>query len=188
MTLAMGVLERLRRAGRDLFAAGLVTYTGGNLSHRVGDGLVITRHGARLGDLAPGDFVAATLTDSLADASMDLAVHQAIYRRTDAIAIVHAHPVHAIALSLLGESVEPVDAEGRLYLGRVPVVGTEVQAVLVPLAEAIAEALVERPIAIARGHGSFARGARLEEALQLTFAVEASCQILAVVKLTSGGA
>lgn len=171
------IVSSFRRIGRDLFLGGLVTSHGGNMTLRMRDHILITRHGAMLGHLGRDNLVEAPLEGNLAAASMDLAVHQAIYRATQARAIVHAHPVHAIALSLVRTSILPADAEGRHFLGEVPVVGEEPTAVLVPLAEGIAAALKGRPIVMARGHGCFAIGETLEQAYQWTSALEASCRV-----------
>jgi L-fuculose-phosphate aldolase len=46
------LLEQFRRVGRDLYAGGLVSSHGGNVSVRRGEAIVITTHGSRLGHLA----------------------------------------------------------------------------------------------------------------------------------------
>lgn len=99
---------------------------------------------------------------------MDTEVHRAVYEATGAGVVLHAHPRHAIALSLVADEVEPVDAEGRLRLGLVPVVEPE----------RIAKALRDAPIVLARGHGSYARGDDLWQALQWTSVLEESAEVL----------
>ncbi|MGQ9571760.1 MAG: class II aldolase/adducin family protein [Dehalococcoidia bacterium] len=169
------LLEEFQQVGRDLYAAGLVSSHGGNLSVRQGDGLIITSHGSRLGHLEESDLVevmpglAAT-----AEPSMDLALHQAIYAAvSEAEAIVHAHPRHAIALSLLAKEIRPQDLEGEYYLGLVPVVprGEDV-------AHALADALRQHKIVVVAGHGSYARGESLWQALQWTSVLEESTEVL----------
>ncbi|MEX0799697.1 MAG: class II aldolase/adducin family protein [Dehalococcoidia bacterium] len=171
-------LDLFREVGRMLWEAGLVSSRGGNLSIRLPDGgIVITRTGAMLGRLSESDLVTVA-PDGSADGaqtgaltgepSMDTALHRAAYDATDAAAVLHAHPRHAIALSLDADVIEPVDAEGQLRLGAVPVVE----------AEAIPQALRDAPIAVARGHGSYARGDDLWQALQWTTVVEESAHVL----------
>ncbi len=156
--------------GRMLWEAGLVSSHGGNMSVRLPDGgLLITRTGAMLGRIGEGDLVTVTVDGSSeGEPSMDTAVHRAAYEATGAQAVLHAHPRHAITLSLILEVVEPADAEGKLRLGSVPVV----------YAEQVAEALGEAPIVLARGHGSYARGDDLWQALQRTSVLEESAQVL----------
>jgi L-fuculose-phosphate aldolase len=153
-----------------LWEAGLVSSHGGNVSVRLPDGgLLITRTGSMLGRLGEGDLVTVAADGtSEGEPSMDTAVHRAVYEATGAGAVVHAHPRHAIALSLVLDALEPADAEGKLRLGAVPVVE----------AEEIAEALRSAPLALARGHGSYARGEDVWRALQWTSVLEESAQVL----------
>jgi len=169
--------EALREAGRMLWEAGLVSSHGGNLSVRLpagrqglaDGGMLITRTGAMLGRIGEGDLV-TVVSDGASEGepSMDAALHGAIYAATGAGAVVHAHPRHAIALSLVLDELAPADAEGKLRLGVVPVVE----------AEELAEALRRAPVALARGHGSYARGEDVRQALQWTSVLEESAQVL----------
>ena len=162
--------EVFRAVGRMLWEAGLVSSHGGNMSVRLPDGgLLITRTGAMLGRIGDGDLVTVAADGPpRGEPSMDTAVHRAVYAATDAGAVLHAHPGHAIALSLLLDALEPADAEGKLRLGSVPVVN----------AEQVAEALRKAPIVLARGHGSYARGDDLWQVLQWTSVLEESAQVL----------
>ena len=168
--MADAALDGFRAAGRMLWEAGLVSSHGGNISVRLPDGgLLVTRTGAMLGRLGDGDLVTVTAHgSSRGEPSMDTALHRAVYEVSGAQAVLHAHPRHAIALSLAMDVVEPADAEGRLRLGAVPVVE----------AEGVAEALRDAPIVMARGHGSYARGDDLWQALQWTSVLEESAQVL----------
>jgi len=163
-------LDEFRAAGRTLWEAGLVSSHGGNMSVRLPDGgLLVTRTGSMLGRLEEGDLVTVAADgSSRGEPSMDTALHRAAYDSTGAGAVLHAHPRHAIALSLVMDVIEPADAEGRLRLGAVPVVE----------AEGVAQALRYAPIVIARGHGSYARGDDLWQALQWTSVLEESAQVL----------
>ncbi len=169
------VLEEFQQVGRDLYAAGLVSSHGGNMSVRQGGGLVITSHGSRLGHLAQGDLVeVGPGLESSTEPSMDVALHQAMYAAaSEAVAIVHAHPRHAIALSLAGEEIRPQDLEGEHYLGVVPVVPRGEK-----LAQALADALRRHRIVVVAGHGSYARGESLWQALQWTSVLEESAEVL----------
>lgn len=119
-----GYEEEFRAVGRMLWEAGLVSSHGGNMSVRLPDGgLLVTRTGAMLGRISEGDLVTVAADGSSpGEPSMDTEVHRAVYEATGAGVVLHAHPRHAIALSLVTDAVEPADAEGRLRLGLVPVV------------------------------------------------------------------
>ena len=145
------------------------------MSVRQGEGLLITSHGSPLGHLAEGDLVEVRPgLKPTVEPSMDLALHQAIYAAvSEAEAVVHAHPRHAIALSLAANELRPQDLEGQHYLGVVPVVprGGNV-------AQALAAALRQHRIVVVAGHGSYARGETLWRALQWTSVLEESAEVL----------
>lgn len=175
----MDILEQFVMVGRDLFQGGLVTSHGGNLSVKRGSRLIITRSGAMLGHLMVDDLVTLSLDDPHhPKASRELPLHLSVYMSTRARALVHAHPPHAVALSFSSHWIEPVDAEGALVLPRVPVLEVENPIGSQEVALAVAQALKEFPVAVVKGHGSFARGWDLEEAYHYTSILEASARIL----------
>ncbi len=161
--------------GTRLHQEGLVASVFGNLSRRVEGGFEITPTGSFLD--APSRLVFVS-DEGVAEAgaSSEYRVHLQAYRRTDAEAIVHAHPPYAVALSLSCDTIIPVDSEGKMLLPKIPVVdgepGTD------ELAEMIAAALVSSPLVIARGHGTFARADTLINAYILTAVAEHAARIL----------
>lgn len=167
------------RIGRRLLAEGLVGGTFGNMSVRDGGSLQITRSGCCLDE--PGPPVRVPLAgDAPPAASSEYRVHRAVYLGTGYHAIVHAHPVHAVAASLLYDAIEPIDSEGEMLCPLIPVVsgkpGTD------ELARSVAGALASAPVAIARGHGTFAGGATLDEAYLYTSLAEHACHVLLLVE------
>jgi L-fuculose-phosphate aldolase len=177
------LLDEFRRVGRDLYAAGLVSSHGGNMSVRRGEAVVITTHGSRLGHLARADLVeVAPSAAPAAEPSMDLALHRAVYAAVpQARAVVHAHPRHAIALSLLSKEMRPRDLEGQHYLGLVPIVARDGD-----VTAALASALRQHKIAVVAGHGSYAWGEDLWQALQWTSVLEESAQVLWLLRVLTG--
>lgn len=180
---------QFRWVGRDLYRAGMVSSHGGNISLRQGEQLLIKRRGAMLGHLRPSDLVETGLwVDDKATSccSSELIVHRAIYRATPALAVVHAHPRCAVALSLSRNEIVPLDSEGVHVLGRVPVVTVERPSGSPEVAEAVAAALRDHPIVIVRSHGSFATGETLEQAFQRTSVLEESSEIVWKAELLGG--
>ncbi|MBA7705492.1 hypothetical protein ES703_114322 [subsurface metagenome] len=110
------------------------------------------------------------------------AAHRAIYRETQALAIVHAHSPHAVALSLTETEIVPHGAEGLSVVGTVPVVGWHMGTKTGGLASIIAQALKQHRIIMVHSHGSFAIGQLLEEAYNYTTALEESCQVLYLLR------
>jgi L-fuculose-phosphate aldolase len=178
-------LTQFQTVGRDLFTSGMICGTSGNLSIRLGDRMIITRRNANLANLQEQDLVETGIykNDRFTPmASTELPVHREIYQRTTASAIVHAHPSHAVALSLTNDEIVPSDDEGK-SIGSVPIIGS-CTPTIVPgnFASDIAQALLNGRIAMVRGHGSFAIGQILEEAYDITAAFEESCKILCLLK------
>ena len=179
------LLAQFQGVGRDLFAKGLVSSHSGSLSIRMGDRLIITRRGSKQGCLEEHDLIETGIDKNdryTPLASVELAVHRAIYRDTPALAVVHAHPPHAIALSLIETEITPCDTEGFSTIGRVPVLGWNMEIKRGGLSDIIAQALKQCQIAMVHSHGSFAIGQLLEEAHSHTTLLEESCRVICLLK------
>jgi len=182
-------LAQFHSIGHDLFMRGLVSSHSGNLSIRLGDRLIITRRGCRLSCLSENDLIETGIDKndrSTPLASKELVVHRAIYQETPALAIVHAHPPHAIALSLTKSEIVPSGAEDFSVVGQVPVLGTRGEVDVVNLAEVISQALKKHRIIMVRGHGSFAIGQLLDEAYNYTTVLEESSQVNCLLRSLQG--
>lgn len=182
---------RFTRTGIDLAVSGMVTSHGGNLSETDGQTIWITRTDSMLGHLGDVDIIETGWQPGPRDerCSRELVVHRAIYQAVQALcggaspihaSVVHAHARHTVALSLLRDTIVPVDSEGLFTLGDAGV------AVLEPgrsigSSEAgemlAAEVAAGRRIAVIRGHGPFAVAPTMAEAYRLVSVLEASCHI-----------
>ncbi len=179
------MLAQFQTVGQALFTQGLVCSQGGNLSIKLGEHLVITHRGSTLGSIQEGDLVETGVNKNnrlTPLASKELEIHRCIYKNTSALAIVHAHPPYAVALSFTEREIVPCDLEGQVLLSRVPVLGTEEVAKLEDLSQEIARLLNEYRVVLVRGHGSFAVSQLLEEAYYCTAALEQSCRLLYLLK------
>ncbi|MBE0477073.1 MAG: aldolase [Coriobacteriia bacterium] len=175
------MVEEFSKIGRDLFLSGAVSSHGGNMSVRLGDRILITRRGSMLGHLTEGDLIETGLEaddSEVALASTEIVVHRAIYAGTNALAIVHAHPVHTIARSLVEDEIVPIESEASYLLHKVPVHATPLTAGSAEVAEVVSEGLREYKCVVLRGHGPFATGTVLEEAYQWVSVLEAACRVL----------
>ena len=179
------MLSQFQTVGSDLFARGLVSSRGGNMSIRLGDRIIITRRGSMPNCLQESDLIETGVSrNSRATplASIELPVHRAIYLATQALAIVHAHPPHAVALSMTDTEIVPSSADSLAELGKIPVVGWNMEVKPGGLADIIAQALKQQRIIMVRSHGSFAIGQLLEEAYNVTTVLEENCRILCLLK------
>src|SRR5512136_2012107 len=137
-------LNQFQCVGRSLFNRGLVSSQSGNLSIRMGDRLIITRRGSNLGALEEKDLVETGISKNdraTPMASVELPVHRAIYQHTQARAIVHAHPPHVTALSLVDKVISSEHLENICALGPVPVIGWGMEIKPGGMPENIAESL-----------------------------------------------
>lgn len=169
------IVDQFQQAGEDLVRLGLTTSHGGNMSVRQAGRMVITAHFAMLGRLGPGDLVDVPLREEsdhiTTNVSNDAGLHQAIYRFTPAGAVIHAHPAHAVALSLDHDMISPRDLEGSVFLREIPVVDpAEVK-------KSIPQVLQTHVAAMVRGHGCYVVGRTLNEALAYTSALGLSCHV-----------
>src|SRR6201991_1234261 len=81
----------------------LTVGTSGNLSVRSGQHIAITPSGVAYEDLTPDSICVIDLDgnkveDGL-DPSSEVPMHTSVYRHTDAVAVVHTHPLYASTLS-----------------------------------------------------------------------------------------
>lgn len=183
------ILNQFQTVGHDLFTKGLVSSQSGNLSIRLGERLIITRRNCRLGCLEEHDLIETGINKNDRNtplASIELPVHRAIYQQTSASAIVHAHPPHAVAISLTETEIAPTNTEGMSLLGKIPVLGWNMEVKPGGLADVIARALKQHRLIVVHGHGSFAVGQLLEEALNYTAFLEESCQVACLLKSLRG--
>ncbi|MDD5091161.1 MAG: class II aldolase/adducin family protein [Candidatus Wallbacteria bacterium] len=171
--------KEIAAIGQRLFAEKLNHSHSGNISSRCGDSILITRTGSQTGYLQMDDIVEVNIHASYAGrASMEYPVHKAIYLSTDAKNIVHCHPPVTIALSLDRDFIEPVDAEGRFYFRKIPILSVDNAIASDEVAARIPELFAESPVVVVRGHGVFSIGRSLEEAYKFVSSLEASALII----------
>jgi len=151
----------------------------GNASLRHATGFWITPTGCCADTLCSADLMSCGIQQALpAAASLDAALHQAVYRALPEIgAVIHCHGPHAIALTMDGVDFVPSDFEGRYYFERVPVIDIADQEYTAKSPELVANALRRSPVAIVRGHGVYACGTDLDQAYKWCCSLESSARI-----------
>ncbi len=183
------IIERFQHVGSALYQRGLENSHSGNLSVKVGDKLLITRRGSQLGFLEKEDIVETGLEkddSGIALASSEVGVHRAIYKNTNALAVVHSHQIAATALTFLQDEIVPIDVEAGYILRKVPVVTVKEGSGSKEMEEKIPQALKDYQIMMLKGHGSFAIGDHLEEAWHYTETLQNASKIIAMVKMMGG--
>jgi L-fuculose-phosphate aldolase len=172
------LIKQFSEFGRDLFVRGLISSHAGNMSVRQGNRIYITGRGAMLGRLNRTNIIKIDIDKDDPEisrrASSETPVHRAIYRETDALAIVHAHPPYATLLSMTEDLLVPVDWEGSYFFKKIPVLTAKKTVSRKDAAGMIGKRMKDHKAILVRGHGSFARGDTLEGAYMLTSSLEAS--------------
>jgi L-fuculose-phosphate aldolase len=183
-SLRREVVETCRRLHeRDLIGAGE-----GNVSVRLGgERFLVTPSGANKARLSPADLVVVGADGRPLGggrASTELRMHLAVYAaRPDAGAVVHAHPVTAVAFTVAG--IPPPNdlvPEAAVTLGEIAVApfatpGTdEVPASLAPFLAAHDVLLLER-------HGALALGRTLSEAFDRMETLERVARVALAARL-----
>jgi L-fuculose-phosphate aldolase len=181
------LIQQLLDGGRRLSETALVRARSGNVSVRLGDGLLITAAGARLGALTPGDLVAVErLGDRPPHASSEVATHAAVYAaRPDVGAVVHTHSPYATAWSCQGRALPLTLEEAGYYrMGEVAPLAPHAPAGSPELAQGAAAALGAASAVLLEGHGALAVGADLAGALDVAESLEHQAQVAWLLRVT----
>ncbi|WP_328482699.1 class II aldolase/adducin family protein [Streptomyces sp. NBC_00377] len=172
--------EALVTAARRTVADRLVVGTSGNVSVRVGDTVLVTPSGVPYDRLTPDDVTGVDLTGRQVLGGLrptsELPMHLAVYRTTDAEAIVHTHAVHATAVSTLVTELPRVHYMAGALGGPVRVApyalyGTD------ELAENVLRALEGRSGCLLQNHGTLTHGTTLDQAYDRTAQLEWMCRL-----------
>jgi L-fuculose-phosphate aldolase len=157
-----------RRLGPDDLAPGM----SGNLSVRAGGLAAITPSGVPYPDVTPADICLVGISDGTVHASpagrkpsTETPMHLAVYRATDARAIVHTHSPFVVALSTVCDELPAIhyamaDLGGPVRVAPYLRFGTG------ELASATVTALSGRAAVILRNHGALACGPGLDRAYE----------------------
>jgi L-fuculose-phosphate aldolase len=168
------VVSYARRLARD----GLVVGTAGNLSVRSGDTIAITPSAVSYDALTAERVALVTLDGGgvEGDPSRELPLHLALYRETEAGAVVHTHSPWATALACTRDELPPVhyllaELGGPVRVAPYATPGSE------ELAQALLEALAGRSAALLASHGAVTIGETLAQAYSRAVLLEWLCAL-----------
>jgi L-fuculose-phosphate aldolase len=179
------IIKEIIFTGKVLYEQRLINTHAGNISIFHNGKIYITKTGSMLGYLKESDIIEVGIEPSSKDrlASRELIVHREIYKKTDAKAIIHAHPTYMVSLSFnLENKFVPIDSEGELFIGEVPIIEVNPPSASVELAQRVSDLMKNYNIVVVKRHGSFIKAQNLDKALQLTSDLEYCANIYTLVK------
>lgn len=156
---------------RMLESSDIIDYNG-HASTRAGDGRMFINIGTcqrsqlTTEDICTIDFDGNVLQGN-GKPPLEFHLHAGIYTaRPDVQAIVHAHPKWSTFLTMVGESYEPVYAQGTLIYP-MPVLDSPRSINNPDMAKRLADTLGDRPAAMMKSHGAVTCGKNIVEAFVL---------------------
>ncbi|MFJ9541753.1 class II aldolase/adducin family protein [Streptomyces sp. NPDC101225] len=172
--------EALVATARRTVSEGLVVGTSGNVSVRVGETVLVTPSGVPYDRLTAEDVTGVGLDGRQVLGTLvptsELPMHLAVFRTTEARAVVHTHAVHATAVSTLVPELPTIHYMTAALGGPVRVApyatyGSD------ELAENMLRALAGRTGCLLGNHGTITYGATLDQAYDRTAQLEWMCRL-----------
>jgi ribulose-5-phosphate 4-epimerase/fuculose-1-phosphate aldolase len=169
---------------RMLYNKGFVAGSGGNISVRIGEHVLITPTGYSLSRLTEDDLSLVDLDGNLIEGlkpSKELDLHLKIYNKMEYVqAVIHTHSVYSICAGIMAENEDnllpPYTPGFAAKVGRVGFVGYFKPGSM-ELAEAVASSIFGKKAVILKNHGLITIGKDLEEALNVAEDVEENAKI-----------
>lgn len=120
------IKQEILEYGKLIGKKGMTPGLSGNLSHRVGDKIIITSSGSSNGFLEDDDLITIDFSGNVIEGnkkpSSEKKLHIEYYKqRPDIQAIIHVHPVFLSTFAAARKPLdEPVLAENVFYFGKIP--------------------------------------------------------------------
>lgn len=182
--------KEVARFMRRLYDRGLTTASGGNLSMRVTDDIILITPSAtdkgrmKWEEVGMMSITGENLTPALKP-SMESEMHLSIYRKDAALkAVIHAHPVFASSYTATKTGIDTtLTAEAAAILGKpvkVPyaLMGTE------DLARVVSDNIVSTRVLLLENHGILTAGANILQAFDMIEVLENAARMTLIVELT----
>ncbi|CAM3765226.1 class II aldolase/adducin family protein [Nocardiopsis rhodophaea] len=178
------LLEQERRdvclTARQLFDHGLAQGEGGTVSARCGDLVTVTPAGVALDRVEPADCpvlsVDGGVLEGRREPAAETTLHMAVYRETDANAVVHAHTPNATAVATVLAELPPIHHYAARLGGAIPVTSYATYG-SGDLSDQVVKALQGKRAALLANHGGVGVGHGLEQAYEHARLLEWLCGV-----------
>ncbi|MFC4778849.1 class II aldolase/adducin family protein [Paenibacillus sp. GCM10023252] len=177
----------LTKYARKIVDMGLVVGPGGNISARHEDIMYISPSGFAFEDIEPDQWVPVSIStgdilDNTHRPSSEVLMHLYGYRVNEAVtAMVHTHPAHCIAFTLVEQHLPMMFPDQAALVGEIGFVDYVVPTTHV-LADAVAAKITAHNSLLLGNHGLVTVGKNLREAFYRTQVVEESAKIYLLAK------
>jgi L-fuculose-phosphate aldolase len=182
--------KEVARFMRRLYKHGLTTTSGGNISLRLTQDLILITASAtdkgrmKWREVGIMDIFGENLTPQLKP-SIETAMHLSIYKKKkDVLAIIHAHPVYASLFTAIKAKINTnLTAEAKAILGdplfvKYAVMGSQA------LADVAAENVLKSDILLLENHGILTTGSNLLEAFDKIEVLENAAKMTLMTEMT----
>jgi L-ribulose-5-phosphate 4-epimerase len=187
--------EKLVNAGRVLALEGQGDYVAGHVSVRLPDDpghFLMKPAGIGLEEMTAGNIITVDIEGRRVAGSMprhnEVFIHSEVLRaRPDVNAVVHTHPIHAVAFSSLGKPLVAVGNDASLFATGLPVFDETTDLIIdQSRGKAVARCLADRPALILRNHGIVTAAASIEEAIWVALKLEKACHTQLLAEAAGG--
>ncbi|MCX7913805.1 MAG: class II aldolase/adducin family protein [Thermodesulfovibrionales bacterium] len=182
------VIKIISEVGRIIIENRLVDSYFGNISYVLEDKIFISQTGSSLDELNGNIEIVPLEGSSISiTASSELPTHRKIYLLTGDNAILHAHPLFSVIMSLYCDLINceffnyrencPTTCKDKRYIASIPLVCGEIGTGRVGLVNTVPERMAEKGCVIVYGHGVFTSGKdTFLEPLKKIFEIENTCR------------
>lgn len=157
-------------AGKELLRYNLVSLSGGNVSARIGEHVIVTPSGMDYESLNPSDIVVVDMAGNVVEGdrrpSVDIGALLYIYNgRSDVHALIHTHQVYATSVGLVADELPPVVTTLINATRGAVKVAPYSSAASVEMGVKTVENLGDTRAVILKNHGVVTAGTTIKEAL-----------------------
>jgi L-fuculose-phosphate aldolase len=183
--------EKVAAFMRRLYEQKLTTASGGNVSLRIGDRILITPSQIDKAKIMGEQIAILTMDGKIHSQrhkkSMESGMHLALYaRRPEVRAVVHAHPVFATSFAISGKKIKTsLAGESRAVLGE-PVLAEYALMGTQQLAEIVAKASLKSNAILMQNHGVITLGETLFQAYDRMEVLEAIAKMTMITEILGG--